>query len=114
MRTVFYWIKDRIKDLIISGGVNVYPREVEDALATHPAVLEAAVIGIPHPEWGESVKACVVLKTELANPQEALKAHLQPLLADYKIPRQIEVMAELPHNANGKVLKHVLRKQQTQ
>lgn len=110
----FYWIKDRMKDLIISGGVNVYPREIEDALATHPAVMEAAVIGVPHPEWGESVKACVVLKAELVDAETELKAHLRPLLADYKIPRHVEVLAELPHNANGKVLKHVLRKQQNQ
>lgn len=105
----FYWIKDRQKDLIISGGVNVYPREIEDALAKHPAVLEAAVIGIPHEQWGESVKACVVLKAELINVETSLKEHLKPLLADYKIPRHIEVMQELPHNANGKVLKHELR-----
>ncbi|MGI0153859.1 MULTISPECIES: class I adenylate-forming enzyme family protein [Idiomarina] len=103
----YFWVKDRIKDLIICGGVNVYPREVEDALARHPAVLEAAVIGIPHPQWGETVKACVVLK---ANATEAdLRAHMSNCLADYKCPRIYAVMDELPHNANGKVLKHQLR-----
>ncbi|RUO25465.1 acyl-CoA synthetase [Aliidiomarina minuta] len=109
----FYWVKDRKKDLIISGGVNVYPREVEDALASHPEVAESAVIGVPHQEWGETVKACVVLKSDLDNAEEALKAHLKPLLADYKVPRLIQVMTELPHNANGKVLKHLLRAEQS-
>lgn len=106
----FYWVKDRAKDLIISGGVNIYPREIEDALASHPQVLESAVIGIPHAEWGETVKACVVLQDEIDDLAAELKAHLQPLLADYKIPRVFEVFRELPHNANGKVLKHELRK----
>ncbi|WP_417664692.1 class I adenylate-forming enzyme family protein [Pseudidiomarina donghaiensis] len=103
----FYWVKDRIKDLIISGGVNVYPREVEDALASHPAVLEAAVIGVPHDEWGETVKACVVLREAIE--EEALRAHVAERLADYKCPRVYAFMDELPHNANGKVLKHQLR-----
>jgi len=108
----YFWVKDRAKDLIISGGVNVYPREIEDALAQHPAVTESAVIGVPHEEWGETVKACVVLSEQLTDAEQALKEHLKPLLADYKIPRIIEVMSELPHNANGKVLKHELRAQQ--
>jgi len=108
----YFWVKDRAKDLIISGGVNVYPREIEDALAQHPAVTESAVIGVPHEEWGETVKACVVLSEQLTDAGQALKEHLKPLLADYKIPRIIEVMSELPHNANGKVLKHELRAQQ--
>ncbi|RUO73789.1 acyl-CoA synthetase [Pseudidiomarina sediminum] len=103
----YIWVKDRIKDLIISGGVNVYPREVEDALASHPAVLEAAVIGVPHEQWGESVKAYVVLREELA--EDALKQHVEERLADYKRPRHYAFMEELPHNANGKVLKHLLR-----
>lgn len=106
----FYWVKDRAKDLIISGGVNIYPREIEDALASHPQVLESAVIGIPHTEWGETVKACVVFDKEPEDVAATLKAHLAPLLADYKIPRVFEVFKELPHNANGKVLKHELRK----
>lgn len=103
----FYWVKDRMKDLIISGGVNVYPREVEDALASHPAVLEAAVIGVPHDEWGETVKACVVLRETIEEAE--LRAHVAERLADYKRPRVYAFMDELPHNANGKVLKHQLR-----
>lgn len=105
----YYWIKDRRNDLIISGGVNIYPREIEDALAAHPAVLESAVVGIPHAEWGETVKAFVVLDRTLRDPETTLREHLQPLLASYKVPRHFEVREELPHNANGKILKHVLR-----
>ncbi|MEA3588334.1 AMP-binding protein [Pseudidiomarina sp. 1APP75-27a] len=104
----FYWIKDRKKDIIISGGVNLYPREIEDALAAHPAVIEAAVIGVPHKEWGETVKAFVILRQPLAAPQQELSEFLQERLADYKLPRLYEVMDELPRNANGKVLKHQL------
>lgn len=107
----YYWVKDRRKDLIISGGVNVYPREIEDALATHPAVLESAVVGVPHPDWGETVKAFVVLNRTLTDAEAILKQHLKPLLADYKVPRHFEIRDELPHNANGKVLKHVLRQE---
>ena len=103
----FYWVKDRIKDLIITGGVNVYPREVEDALASHPAVLEAAVIGVPHDQWGESVKAYAVLNEPL--DEDALRTHVAERLADYKRPRVYQFVNELPHNANGKVLKHQLR-----
>ncbi|KFZ31071.1 acyl-CoA synthetase [Pseudidiomarina salinarum] len=105
----FYWIKDRMKDIIISGGVNIYPREIEDALTQHPAVAEAAVTGIPHEEWGETAKAWLVLRDELADPAAELKAFLQQHIADYKIPRAFEVLPELPRNANGKVLKHQLR-----
>lgn len=103
----FFWIKDRLKDLIIVGGVNVYPREVEDVLASHPAILEAAVIGVPHDQWGESVKAFVVLKEPLT--EEALRDYVATRLADYKRPRSYEFRDSLPHNANGKVLKHELR-----
>ncbi|MCK7458422.1 class I adenylate-forming enzyme family protein [Idiomarina aminovorans] len=103
----FYWIKDRKKDLIISGGVNVYPREIEDALSAHPAVAEVAVIGVPHPEWGETVKACVVLNKDVS--EDTLRQHAAVYLADYKRPRVYQFYEELPHNANAKVLKHELR-----
>lgn len=107
----YYWVKDRQKDLIVSGGVNVYPREIEDALASHPAVVESAVVGVPNEQWGESVKAFVVLNRDLGDADATLKGHLKALVADYKIPRAFEVRDELPHNANGKVLKHLLREQ---
>lgn len=105
----FYWIKDRKKDIIIAGGVNIYPREIEDALSEHPAVLEAAVIGVPHKDWGESVKVFVVLREKLEDAQQTLAQFLQQRLADYKLPRFYEIIDELPRNSNGKVLKHQLR-----
>lgn len=104
----FYWIKDRKKDIIISGGVNIYPREIEDALSAHPAVAEAAVIGIPHEQWGESVKAYVVLREKMSNVQDELTEFLAQRLADYKLPRSYSERDALPRNANGKVLKHEL------
>jgi len=104
----FYWIVDRKKDIIISGGVNVYPREVETALLAHPAIADAAVIGVENPQWGESVKACLVLKQPIDDLDATLKAFLAEQLADYKLPRSYEVLDELPRNANGKVLKHKL------
>ncbi|MFC0445977.1 class I adenylate-forming enzyme family protein [Pseudidiomarina halophila] len=105
----FYWIKDRKKDIIIAGGVNIYPREIEDALSEHPAVLEAAVVGVPHKDWGESVKVFVVLRDKLDDAQQTLAEFLQQRLADYKLPRFYEIIDELPRNASGKVLKHQLR-----
>lgn len=104
----FYWIKDRKKDIIISGGVNIYPREIEDALSGHPAVAEAAVVGIPHEQWGETVKAYVVLREPMSDLKTVLTAFLAERLADYKLPRLFTQLDELPRNANGKVLKHEL------
>lgn len=107
----FYWIKDRKKDLIISGGVNVYPREVEEVLSNHPSVQEVAVIGIPHEEWGESVKAVIMLVPEAnaSDTENALKTYIAEHLASYKHPRLYSFVDDLPRNANGKVLKHKLR-----
>ncbi len=102
-------IVDRKKDLIISGGVNVYPREIEEVLATHPAVAEAAVIGAPDPTWGESVVAYVVLRPGATLEPESLEGHCRTGLAGYKIPRRWEVATSLPRNAAGKVLKTSLR-----
>jgi long-chain acyl-CoA synthetase len=105
----YFYIVDRKKDMIISGGFNVYPREVEDILYSHPAVKEASVIGVPDPYKGERVKAYVTLK-EGANSGETeiitfCKQHLSP----YKVPRQVEFCQELPKTAIGKVLKRALR-----
>lgn len=105
----YIWIVDRKKDVIISGGVNIYPKEVEDVLRTHPAIADVAVIGVPHPEWGETAKAFVVLSAPLELLAEDCKRFLSGKLADYKIPRLYEAIAELPRNATGKVLKQVLR-----
>jgi len=102
-------IVDRLKDMIVSGGENVFAKEVEECLLSHPAVREAAVIGIPSDRWGEEVKAVIVLqRTPSATAQELMDAcHEQ--LAGYKRPRSIDFVAELPRNANGKVLKRLLR-----
>ncbi|AOL34357.1 class I adenylate-forming enzyme family protein [Geobacillus thermoleovorans] len=109
----YIWIVDRKKDVIISGGVNIYPKEVEDVLRTHPAIADVAVIGVPHPEWGETAKAFVVLSQPLEPLAEECKRFLSDKLADYKIPRLYEAIAELPRNATGKVLKQVLRMWET-
>jgi long-chain acyl-CoA synthetase len=108
------FVVDRIKDMIISGGENVYSVEVEDALAKHPAVLEAAVFGIPHPEWGEAVHAVVVAKGADASTADELAAelrrHCRERIAGYKVPKTIEVRGEpLPKSGPGKILKRVLR-----
>src|SRR3981081_2112017 len=86
----FLFIVDRKKDMIVSGGENIYSREVEEALLTHPAVLQAAVIGVPDSHWGESVKACVVLRPACAASEDELIAHCRSLIASYKKPRSID------------------------
>jgi acyl-CoA synthetase (AMP-forming)/AMP-acid ligase II len=102
---------DRKKDMIITGGENVYSKEVEDALFEHPKVSMAVVIGVPHPTWGETVMAVVTLAPEQQLAMEELKAFLKQRLADYKIPRLLEIVEELPVNVSGKVMKFKLREQ---
>ena len=97
----------RSKDLIISGGLNVHPREVEEALESHPEVREAAVIGRPSERWGEQVTAIVV--SEVPLDPEALREHAAVHLAPYKVPKEIEFAAELPRNTLGKLLRNELR-----
>ena len=105
----YFYIVDRKKDLIIAGGYNIYPREIEEVLYTHPAVLEAAVVGVPHPYRGETVKAYLVLKPgEKGNAQE-LEAFCRNHLAPFKVPKQFEFRSFLPKNAVGKILRRVLR-----
>jgi long-chain acyl-CoA synthetase len=104
----FLTLKDRSKDLIISGGSNIYPREVEEALLAHPAVAEAAVVGRPDEEWGESVVAFIVA-SGAAPSVEALDAHCLRLIARFKRPREYRFVADLPKNHYGKVLKTDLR-----
>ncbi len=106
----YLFLHDRIKDMIISGGENVYPAEVENALAGHPDVADVAVIGVPSPRWGETVKA-VVVPAPGATPDAAdLIAHARTRLARYKCPTSVDLVAELPRNASGKVLKKELRR----
>jgi long-chain acyl-CoA synthetase len=106
----FIYIVDRAKDMIISGGENIYSVEVENALYTHPAVLEVAVIGIPDAEWGESVHAIVVCKPGMQVTSDELIAHSRSLIAGYKVPRSIEFSQDaLPKSGAGKILKRDLR-----
>ncbi|MEW6777435.1 MAG: class I adenylate-forming enzyme family protein [Bdellovibrionota bacterium] len=105
----FLYIAGRNKDMIIRGGFNVYPIEIEAALHEHPAVQEAAVVGVPHKVLGEDVKAFVVVKPGYSLTADELLSYCTENLADYKCPRQIEFLKELPRNALGKVLKRVLR-----
>lgn len=105
----FLYITDRSKDMIISGGVNIYPAEIEAVLLRHPAVHDAAVIGIPNEEFGEEVKAFCELKANATVSEEELMAFVEPLLASYKRPRSIDFLKELPRNTMGKVLKRELR-----
>ncbi len=105
----YLFITDRAKDMIISGGVNLYPAEIEAALSTHPAVQDAAVIGIPNVEFGEEVKAFVELKSDGQVDAESLLAHAAQHLASYKRPKTIEIIDELPRNTMGKILKRELR-----
>ena len=95
--------------MVISGGVNIYPREIEDHLHTHPAVLEAAVIGVPDPEWGESLRAYVVVRPGHALTEDEVVEYCRRDLADYKRPRKVVFLHELPRNLTGKVLKRELR-----
>lgn len=107
----YFYLQDRIKDMIISGGENVYPAEVENVLAEHPAVADVAVIGVPHGKWGETVKAVVVLRNDVAVPEADLIAFTRQRLAHYKCPTSIVVVDALPRSATDKVLKNVLREQ---
>lgn len=100
---------DRLKDLIITGGQNVYSAEVEQAVLAHPGVLDCAVVGEPHPEYGETVVAVVSLRPGAELDVEDLRTHCAPLLARYKVPRRLVVRADIPRNAGGKLQKHLLR-----
>jgi acyl-CoA synthetase (AMP-forming)/AMP-acid ligase II len=102
-------IVDRKKDMIVTGGENVYPREVEEVLYRHPAVLEAAVIGAEDPTWGESVIAVIAAREGASASAEELIAHCRRHIASYKKPKGVAFIAELPKNASGKVLKRTLR-----
>jgi len=106
----FVYVVDRKKDMIISGGENIYSAEIEAVIVTHPKVHEVAVIGVPHERWGETPRA-VIVATDPADPptREEILEHCRTRLAPYKKPTSVVVMTELPHNASGKVLKPVLR-----
>ena len=103
----FIYIVDRLKDMVISGGVNIYPREIEEILFTHPAIADVAVVGMPDERWGERLKTFAVLRSPLS--ADDIAAFCAGKLAAYKIPKELSVVDELPRNANGKVLKRELR-----
>jgi fatty-acyl-CoA synthase len=103
-------IIDRLKDMYISGGENIYPAEVEQAIYTHPAVAECAVIGVPDATWGEVGRAFIVVRKGLRLDAAELRGYLDSRLARYKVPKSVEFVADLPHNASGKLLKSRLRR----
>ena len=105
----YVYIVDRKKDMIVRGGENVYPAEIENVLFEHPAILEAAVIGIPHEVLGEDEKAFVVLKEGHHVTADEIVGYCRKNLARYKVPRTIEFIKALPRNAAGKVIKDKLR-----
>src|SRR5438270_6644138 len=108
----YFYILDRLKDMIVTGGENVYCGEVEAAILTHPAVREVAVFGVPDPKWCELVAACVVLKPDMILTVEALVQYCRESLANYKIPCRVEFLQrDLPKSGSGKVLKRLLREQ---
>lgn len=106
----YLYVTDRKHDMIVSGGENVYPREVEDVLFEHPDVLEAAVIGLPDERWGERVHAVLVLRQGRELDSDGVMAFARVRLAGYKVPKTLEVVSELPKNAAGKVAKNELRR----
>jgi acyl-coenzyme A synthetase/AMP-(fatty) acid ligase len=108
-RDGYYFLESRKHDMVISGGVNIYPREIEDHLHTHPAVLEAAVVGVPDPEWGETLHAFVVVRDGQHMTENDVINYCREALADFKRPRKVTFLPELPRNPTGKVLKRELR-----
>jgi acyl-CoA synthetase (AMP-forming)/AMP-acid ligase II len=105
----YLYFMGRKKELVKTGGENVYPKEVEDVLGAHPALQEVTVIGLPDPKWGEAVTAVVVLREGASLTLEELKSFCREKIAGYKIPKRLEIVDEIPKNATGKVVKHDLR-----
>ena len=105
----YLYIKDRIKDMIVSGGENVYSAEVERVLFEHAAVADAAVIGVPDERWGEAVMACVVVRDGATLDEAELIAFCKTRIAGFKVPKSVAFLDVLPRNASGKVLKFELR-----
>jgi acyl-CoA synthetase (AMP-forming)/AMP-acid ligase II len=107
----YLYLYDRVKDMIVSGGENVYPAEIESVLCAHPAVADAAVIGVPDEKWGEAVKAVLVAAPGARIDAAELIAFVRERLAGYKTPKSIDVVESLPRNPSGKLLKRELRAQ---
>ena len=106
----YLYIHDRVKDMIVSGGENIYPAEVENALFSHPDVADVAVIGVPDDKWGEAVKAIIVPKPGTAPNEADIIAYAKTQIAGYKCPKSVDIhLAPLPRNPSGKVLRRELR-----
>jgi long-chain acyl-CoA synthetase len=108
----YLFIVDRLKELIICGGYNVYPRDIEEVIYSHPDILEAAVIGIPHPSRGEAVKVFAVLKEGKEMTTDDLIGYCSDKLAKYKLPTEVEFRESLPKSAVGKILKRELKSEE--
>jgi long-chain acyl-CoA synthetase len=104
-----FYIVDRLKDMVIRGGFNVYPRELEEVLMTHEAIAQVAVIGVPHETHGEEVKAVVVLRAGKRATPEEIVAWSKERMASFKYPRIVEIVESLPMTATGKILKRALK-----
>jgi acyl-CoA synthetase (AMP-forming)/AMP-acid ligase II len=105
----FLYLHDRVKDMIVTGGENVYPAEVENVLFEHPAVADAAAIGVPHEKWGETVKAVIVLKPGQSATEQEIIDFTRSRIAKFKAPTSVDFIELLPRNPSGKVLKRELR-----
>jgi acyl-CoA synthetase (AMP-forming)/AMP-acid ligase II len=105
----YLYLKDRMKDMVVSGGENIYPVEVENALAMHASVTDVAVIGVPDDKFGEALLAFVVLQPGAALSVDEMVEFCRDKIAGYKIPRKLEIIDELPRNPSGKILKKILR-----
>jgi acyl-CoA synthetase (AMP-forming)/AMP-acid ligase II len=105
----YLFLHDRIKDMIVSGGENIYPAEVENALMQHPAVADGAVIGVPDDRWGEAVKAVVVLKSGSRASAAEIVEFMRSRIAHFKCPKSVDFIDAIPRNPTGKILKRVLR-----
>jgi long-chain acyl-CoA synthetase len=105
----YLFIKDRLKDMIISGGENIYPAEIENLLAKHPSIADCAIIGVPDAAWGESVKACIVLKSGVSATERDIIEWTRSRLAHFKCPKSVDFLEVLPRNPSGKILKRALR-----
>jgi long-chain acyl-CoA synthetase len=105
----YLYIQDRIKEMIVSGGENIYPAEVENAIAGHPAVQDVAVIGVPDDRWGEAVKAIIACKPGMSADAVEIIAYARERIAGYKLPKSVDFVASIPRNASGKILRRDLR-----
>jgi long-chain acyl-CoA synthetase len=105
----YLYITDRVSDMVLWGGVNIYPREIEEVLHTHPAVVDCAVFGVPDPRYGEVLKA--VVETRQPTTTDEVRTWVRERLADFKVPTYVDIVAELPRDPNGKVMKRLLRDQ---